>query len=148
MGRDEQVEVVRKVLQSEQFCVFAFGSGGPEPPYTSVMFFAETPSLELVFCTGGGVKLEYAGEGSGACAQVDTRAVGLEHMADFARITVQGYLHLAEGDEAERLQAGYVEKLPHAQVFLGRPGVKTFLLRPSRLRFARGFGESFELAFS
>jgi nitroimidazol reductase NimA-like FMN-containing flavoprotein (pyridoxamine 5'-phosphate oxidase superfamily) len=145
--REEQAGRAREVMKGEQFGVFAFGSGDDQPPYTSVMFFAETPDLEVIFCTSGGAKLEYAREGAGACVQVDTRGVGLEQMARFARVTLQGHLHLAQGSEAERLQRAYVAKLPHAEVFLKQPDVLTFLLRPTRLRFARGFGERFELEF-
>ena len=134
-------------MRGEPFAVFAFGSCDASPPYTSVMFFAETPELEVIFCTGGGTKLEYAHDGSGACVQIDTRGVGLENMARFARITLQGALHLAEAAEATALQRIYVEKLPNAEVFLKQPRVKTFLGRPARLRFARGLGESFELRF-
>ncbi|MFQ5697610.1 MAG: hypothetical protein ACE5IL_04910 [Myxococcota bacterium] len=138
---------MREVLSEQSFGVFAFSGEGDDPPYTSVMFFAETPGLEIVFCTGGSGKLQLAREGSGACVQIDNREIGLDRFTEFTRVTVQGKLHRATGEEQAQLLGLYVEKLPQAETFLKQPGLATLLLRPQRLVFSRGFAERFELEF-
>jgi hypothetical protein len=111
------------------------------------MFFAETGKLCLAFGTSPGtVKGPYLKTGNGACAQIDTRAAGLENMSQFARVTIQGRLRRmdAEPERAEVVEA-YLAKLPHAKVFVARPGVEIFLLEPSFAVFARGLFERFEI---
>lgn len=148
MTREDQLEAVRSVLREQQFAVFAFSSGSNDPPYSAVMFCAETEDLDLVFATGSeSRKARYLRDGTGASAQLDSRAAGLENPADFARVSVLGHLRPVEGDEEATLHAVYVEKIPAAAVFLERPGVLTFRLCPSRIVYARGFGAGFELEF-
>lgn len=147
MTRQEQLDCAREILGEQSFGVFAFSGRGDDPPYTSVMFFAATPGLEIVFCTGGSGKLELASEGAGACVQIDNREIGLERFSEFTRVTVQGRLHRATGEEEQRLLGLYVEKLPQAEAFLRQPGLATLLLRPLRLIFSRGFAERFEIEF-
>ncbi len=148
MSREEQLEAVRGILREEKFAVFAFAGAADEAPYTVVMFFAETPKLELLFATSpGSFKSGYARDGAGACAQIDTRGVGLEQFAKFDRVALQGRLTLAtDPGEIEELHALYTRKLPFAKAFL-RPGVLTFRLRPTHLVCSRGFQERFELEF-
>jgi nitroimidazol reductase NimA-like FMN-containing flavoprotein (pyridoxamine 5'-phosphate oxidase superfamily) len=149
MTREEQLAAVREVLRGESFGVFAFAGAAGEPPYTSVMFFAETDDLRIVFATSpGSLKTTYARDGNGACAQFDTRGVGLDNFAKFARVTLQGRLEAVLSPEAAaEAHALYVKKLPFAKAFL-RPGVLTYRLHPSRVICARGFQERFELEFS
>jgi nitroimidazol reductase NimA-like FMN-containing flavoprotein (pyridoxamine 5'-phosphate oxidase superfamily) len=132
------------------FAVFSFaGAGAGDPPYSAVMFFAESSGGRLIFGTSAGtVKGPYLRSGNGACAQIDTRAAGLENMSRFARVTIQGRLRRIE-QAAEREQAldTYVAKLPNAKVFVARPGVDIYLLEPSRAVCARGLLERFELDF-
>jgi nitroimidazol reductase NimA-like FMN-containing flavoprotein (pyridoxamine 5'-phosphate oxidase superfamily) len=139
---------VREVLRGESFAVFAFAGPPGEPPYTSVMFFAETDDLDVVFATGAGSqKTSYARDGGGACAQFDTRGVGLDNFEKFARVTLQGRLEQLRTPEATaEAHALYVAKLPFAAKFL-RPGVLTYRLHPTRAVCARGFRERFELEF-
>jgi nitroimidazol reductase NimA-like FMN-containing flavoprotein (pyridoxamine 5'-phosphate oxidase superfamily) len=124
MTREEQLEAIASVLRAESFAVFSFaGAGAGDPPYSSVMFFAETGPARLAFGTSPGtVKGPYLRTGNGACAQVDTRAAGLENMSQFARVTIQGRLRRVE-EESERAQiiGTYVAKLPNAKVFVARP---------------------------
>lgn len=148
--REQQLETVREILSEERFAVFAFaGREAQDPPYSSVMFFAQTSDLELVFGTSPGTaKGDYLRTGNGACAQVDTRDQGLEHMARFVRIAVQGRLREVEpGPERERLHGIYFSKLPHAKPLMNRPGVLTYVVEPLRIVFARGMAERFELDF-
>jgi hypothetical protein len=150
MTREEQLDAIRAVCRGESFAVFAFAGAGPaDPPYSNVMFFAETPDLRLIFGTNpGSTKGPYLRSGNGACAQIDTRAVGLENMSRFARLTLQGRLRLVERDpERGALLDAYLTKLPHAKGFFARPGVEIYLLEPSFAVFARGFFERFELDF-
>ncbi len=148
MTREEQLATVREVLRGESFGVFAFAGAAHEPPYTSVMFFAETDELEIVFATSAGsLKTSYARNGNGACAQFDTRGVGLDNFAQFARVTLQGRLEqLVTPEATAEAHALYVKKLPFAKAFL-RPGVLTYRLHPAHLVFARGFRERIELEF-
>jgi len=150
MTREEQLEAISGVLRGESFAVFSFaGAGGGDPPYSSVMFFAETAGTRLIFGTSAGaMKGPYLRSGNGACAQIDTRSVGLENMSQFARVTVQGRLRRLD-QEPERTQAidAYVEKLPNAKLFVVRPGVDIYLLEPSYAVCARGLLERFEIAF-
>lgn len=146
MTREQQVDAVRAVLREQQFAVFAFSSGSNDPPYSAVMFCAETPELDLVFATSSGSrKTAYLRDGNGASAQLDTRAAGLADPADFARVTLQGRLRQVDGAGVDALHAVYKQKIPAAAVFLERPGVLTFVLRASRIVYARGFGPGFEL---
>ena len=149
MQRDGQIETIAEVLGGEPVAVFAFAGADREPPYSSMMFFAEDPSLRIVFATAPGtVKGPYLEPGNGVCVQVDTRGVGLENMAKLARITFQGRLHREGSEEAlASLHSLYLRKLPFAKVFLDREGVCTFVVEPERIVFARGFGEWFELTF-
>lgn len=148
MSRAEHLETVLRILREEKFAVFAFSGAENEPPYTVVMFFAETPALEIVFATSAGsFKSGYARDGAGACAQIDTRGVGLEQFAKFDRVALQGRLELVRDPaQIEQLHALYTRKLPFAKAFL-RPGVLTFRLRPTHLVCSRGFQERFELEF-
>ena len=148
MTREEQIAVIRGICSGETFAVFAFaGDAAGAPPYSAVMFFAETPELGLVFATSpGSMKGRHLQPGNGACAQIDTRGVGLENMSRFARVTVQGRLRRVDsGEERQRLVAGYLAKLPNAKVFVDRPGVEVYLLEPSFAVCARGLFERFEL---
>jgi nitroimidazol reductase NimA-like FMN-containing flavoprotein (pyridoxamine 5'-phosphate oxidase superfamily) len=148
MTREEQLDAVRAVLREQQFAVFAFAGAEHAPPYSAVMFCAETPDLDLVFATGAeSRKARYLRDGNGASAQLDTRAAGLANPEDFARVSVQGHLRQVEGGERDRLHALYEQKIPAAAVFLDRPGVLTFRLCPSRIVYARGFRAGFELEF-
>ncbi len=148
MDRDQQLEIVREVLRGQQFAVFAFSGGPGAPPSSAVMFCAETPDLELIFATSpGSLKGRYLKDGNGACAQLDTREVGLERMAEFARVTVQGRLRHLDGTARDDAHAVYTAKIPEAAVFLDRPGVLTCRLEPSLSVFSRGFGERYELEF-
>ena len=150
MTRDEQIETIQQVLRGESFAVFSFA--GPEagdPPYSAVMFFAESDGARLIFGTSrGSMKGPYLNTGNGACAQIDTRAVGLSNMSRFARVTIQGRLRRIES-EPERAQAieRYVTKLPDAKVFVARAGVEMYLLEPSHAVCARGLLERFEVDF-
>jgi nitroimidazol reductase NimA-like FMN-containing flavoprotein (pyridoxamine 5'-phosphate oxidase superfamily) len=150
MTREEQLAAIREVCRGESFAVFAFAGAAPgDPPYSTVMFFAETPELLFIFGTSpGATKGPYLRAGNGACAQIDTRALGLENMSRFARVTVQGRLRLVDEDpeRAARIDA-YVAKLPNAQAFVSRPGVEIYVLEPSFVVYARGLFERFELAF-
>ena len=146
MPGDERIESVLAVMASESFAVFAFAGEAGEPPYSSVMFFAETPDLEVIFGTSpGAMKGRYLEPDNGCVVQVDTRGVGLENVSQFARITLQGRLELLDGEPREAALATYAAKLPHAKVFLARPGVQIWRVRPLYLVFSRGFGERFEL---
>jgi len=150
MTREEQLEAIATVLRGESFAVFSFaGAGVGDPPYSAVMFFAETGPARLVFGTSPGtVKGPYLRTGNGACAQVDTRAAGLENMSQFARVTIQGRLRrVDEGPERTLLVEAYLAKLPNAKVFVSRPGVEMFLLEPSFAVCARGLFERFEIDF-
>ncbi|HXX47426.1 MAG TPA: hypothetical protein VEN47_04300 [Myxococcota bacterium] len=149
MTREEQLEVVQGICQGESFAVFAFAGEGPgDPPYSSVMFFAQTPELGLIFATNPkSTKGQHLRPGNGACAQIDTRGVGLVNMAQFARVTVQGRVRPAAPAEREALLAIYRAKLPNAKVFLELPGVELYRLDPSRAVCARGLFERFELEF-
>jgi hypothetical protein len=145
--REEQLAAALAVCRGESFAVFAFaGEGAGEPPYSAVMFFAETPELGLIFATSpGSMKGRYLRPGNGACAQVDTRAVGLSNMSQFARLTVQGHVRAVAGAEREQLLAVYLAKLPNAKVFVDRPGIEVYRLDPSHAVCARGLFERFEL---
>lgn len=151
MTREEQLAAIRAVCSGESFAVFAFaGAAAADPPYSNVMFFAETPDARLIFGTSpGATKGPYLRTGNGACAQIDTRAVGLENMSQFARVTLQGRLRLVDRDpERAVLLDAYLAKLPNAKGFMARPGVEIYVLEPSFAVFARGFFERFELDFS
>jgi nitroimidazol reductase NimA-like FMN-containing flavoprotein (pyridoxamine 5'-phosphate oxidase superfamily) len=147
MTREEQIEAILATLKRERFAVFAFAGEPGSPPYTTVMFFAELPDLGLLFATTPGpTKRPFARDGNGACAQFDTRGVGLDRMSEFERITARGYLQqVRDPDTLARHHGTYTEKLPFAKVFLDRPGVETYLLRPTHVVYARGFAERFEL---
>jgi nitroimidazol reductase NimA-like FMN-containing flavoprotein (pyridoxamine 5'-phosphate oxidase superfamily) len=150
MTREEQIEAISAVLRGESFAVFSFaGAAAGDPPYSSVMFFAQTSGMRLMFGTSpGSMKGPYLKTGNGACAQIDTRASGLENMSEFARVTVQGRLRRVDADpERGQLIEEYVAKLPNAKVFVVRPGVEIHLLEPSYIVFARGLFERFEVAF-
>jgi nitroimidazol reductase NimA-like FMN-containing flavoprotein (pyridoxamine 5'-phosphate oxidase superfamily) len=151
MTREEQIEAISAVLRAESFAVFSFAGGAAaDPPYSAVMFFAETPGMRLMFgTTAGAMKGPYLSTGNGACAQIDTRAAGLENMSQFARVTVQGRLRRVDQEpERTQLVEAYVSKLPNAKVFVARPGVQIYLLEPSYAVCARGLFERFEIAFS
>jgi nitroimidazol reductase NimA-like FMN-containing flavoprotein (pyridoxamine 5'-phosphate oxidase superfamily) len=151
MTREEQIETISGVFRAESFAVFSFaGPGAGDPPYSSVMFFAETPGMRLMFGTSpGAMKRGYLRTGNGACAQIDTRGAGLENVSKFTRVTVQGRLRLVdtEPERAELLET-YVAKLPNAKVFLARPGVEVYLLEPTHLVCSSGLFERFELEFA
>ncbi|MFI5316059.1 MAG: hypothetical protein ACHQ6T_10165, partial [Myxococcota bacterium] len=141
MTRDEQLEAILGVCRGESFAVFAFAAArAADPPYSAVMFFAETPELGLVFATSpGSMKGRYLSAGNGVCAQIDTRGVGLANMSQFARITVQGRLQrVAAGARRDELLAIYLAKLPNAKVFVDRPGIEVYLVEPSLAVCARG----------
>lgn len=150
MTREEQLETIRAVLRGESFAVFSFaGPEAGEPPYSSVMFFAEADGAKLIFGTSpGSMKRRYLHSGNGACAQIDTRAMGIENMSRFARVTIQGRIRRIDSDP-ERTQVidRYVAKLPDAKVFIARPGVEMYLLEPSHAVCARGLLERFEVDF-
>jgi hypothetical protein len=151
MTREEQLGAIQSICRGETFAVFAFaGERAGDPPYSAVMFFAETADLRLVFGTSpGSVKGPYLRDATGVCAQIDTRGVGLANMSQFARVTLQGRLRrVAPGPERDELLAIYLAKLPNAKVFLDRPGVEIFALEPERAVCARGFFEHFELSFA
>jgi nitroimidazol reductase NimA-like FMN-containing flavoprotein (pyridoxamine 5'-phosphate oxidase superfamily) len=147
MTRDEELDACLSVCRGESFAVFAFAGDGPgDPPYTSVMFFAETSELRLIFATNPkSAKGRHLRDGNGVCAQIDTRGVGLANMAQFARLTVQGRLRTVPADEREGLTALYRAKLPNAKVFLELPGVLVYTLEPTHATCARGLFERFEL---
>ena len=146
MTRQQQFDAVRAVLREQQFAVFAFAGESNAPPYSAVMFCAETADLDLIFATSGDSrKARYLRDGNGACALMDRRAAGLENPADFARVTVPGYVQQVHAQERDDLQRTYAEKIPAAAVFLDRPGVATYRLRPTRIVYARGFVGGFEL---
>jgi nitroimidazol reductase NimA-like FMN-containing flavoprotein (pyridoxamine 5'-phosphate oxidase superfamily) len=148
--RQEELATILGVCGGESFAVFAFaGDGAGDAPYSAVMFFAETRDLELIFATSpGSMKGRFLSPGNGVCAQIDTRGVGLEKMSQFARITVQGRLRpVPAGPERQALLATYLAKLPHAKVFVERPGVEVYTVRPQRAVCARGLFERFELDF-
>lgn len=150
MTREEEIAAIRGVCAGESFAVFAFaGDAAGAPPYSAVMFFAETPELGLVFATSpGSMKGRHLHDGNGVCAQIDTRGVGLANMSQFARITVQGRLRRVDpGAERDELLAIYLAKLPNAKVFVDRPGIEVFLVEPSFAVCARGLFERFELEF-
>ena len=149
MTRDEQLEAVRGIMSAERFAVFAFAGETAEPPYSVVMFFAETHGLEVIFGTvPGPSKGPYARDRNGVSVQVDTRGVGVENMAEFSRVSVQGYLRLLEDPgEVARVQSVYTRKLPFAKVFLDRPQVRMFVVRPRRIICARGLADRFEIEF-
>lgn len=150
MTREEQLGAISEVLRTESFAVFSFaGAGAGDPPYSSVMFFAETGPARLAFGTSPGtVKGPYLRTGNGACAQVDTRAAGLENMSQFARVTIQGRLRRVDAEpERTQLVEAYVAKLPNAKVFVARPGVEIFLLEPRFAVCAKGLFERFEIEF-
>lgn len=150
MTREEQLGAILGICAGESFAVFAFaGDAAGDPPYSAVMFFAETRELRLVFATSpGSMKGRYLSSGNGVCAQIDTRAVGLANMSQFARLTVQGRLRrIAAGSERDELLAVYLAKLPNAKVFVDRPGIELFALEPSLAVCARGLLERFELPF-
>lgn len=150
MTREEQIEAISTVLRAESFAVFAFaGAGAGDPPYSAVMFFAETSGTRLMFGTSpGSVKGPYLKTGNGACAQIDTRSAGLDNMSQFARVTIQGHLRrVDEGPERAALIDAYVAKLPNAKVFVARPGVEIHLLEPTFAVCAKGLFERFEIAF-
>ncbi len=149
MGREEKIQRIREVVSAEPFAVFAFAGTPGEPPYSSVMFCAETPELDLVFATSpGSIKTGYLQEGNGVCVQLDNRAVGHRQMERFARVTVQGRLRRVSGaDELDELHALYRTKLPFAAVFLDRPGVLTYRVSPTRIVFSCGFTERIDLSF-
>jgi nitroimidazol reductase NimA-like FMN-containing flavoprotein (pyridoxamine 5'-phosphate oxidase superfamily) len=150
MTREEQIEAISAILRDESFAVFSFaGAAAGEPPYSAVMFFAETSGTRLIFGTSpGSMKGPYLRTGNGACAQIDTRGVGLENMTRFARVTVQGRLRRLD-QEPERAQAidAYVAKLPNAKVFVARPGIDVYVLEPSHAVCARGLLDRFEIDF-
>ncbi|MGH9884366.1 MAG: hypothetical protein ACREBE_02485, partial [bacterium] len=133
MTREEQIEAISGILGGESFAVFSFaGASAGDPPYSAVMFFAETAGTRLIFGTSpGSMKGPYLRTGNGACAQIDTRGVGLENMTRFSRVTLQGRLRRLD-QEPERAQAieAYVAKLPNAKVFVARPGVEIYALEP------------------
>lgn len=148
MTREEQIAAILSVCKGESFAVFAFaGDAVSAPPYSAVMFFAETPELRLVFATSpGSMKGRHLSPGNGVCAQIDTRGVGLANMSQFARVTVQGRLRRFDpGPERDAIMAVYLAKLPNAKVFVERPGVEVFALEPSFAVCARGLFERFEL---
>lgn len=149
VSREEQIQQVLGVLAGESFAVFAFAGGGDAAPYTNVMFFAETPGAQLVFATSPGpLKGRYLRQDNGCCAQIDTRGVGLEQMSSFARVALQGRLQrVSAAGELEEHRALYARKLPQAAVLAGRPGIEIWRVVPSRIVFARGFAEHFELDF-
>jgi nitroimidazol reductase NimA-like FMN-containing flavoprotein (pyridoxamine 5'-phosphate oxidase superfamily) len=150
MTREQQLEAIASVLRAESFAVFSFaGAGAGDPPYSSVMFFAETGEVRLAFGTSpGAVKGPYLRTGNGACAQVDTRAAGLENMSQFARVTIQGRLRRIDAEpERTAVVEAYVTKLPNAKLFVTRPGVEIYLLEPSFVVCARGLFERFEIDF-
>jgi nitroimidazol reductase NimA-like FMN-containing flavoprotein (pyridoxamine 5'-phosphate oxidase superfamily) len=150
MTREEQIETISVVFRAESFAVFSFaGLAAGDPPYSSVMFFAETPGMRLMFGTSpGAMKGPYLRTGNGACAQIDTRGAGLENVSKFTRVTVQGRLRRVEAEpELGQLLETYVTKLPNAKVFLGRPGVEIYLLEPTHLVCSSGLFERFELEF-
>jgi hypothetical protein len=149
--REEQIAAILGVCAGESFAVFAFaGEGAGAPPYSAVMFFAETRELGLIFATSPGtMKGRHLHMGNGVCAQIDTRGVGLANMSQFARITVQGRLRrVDESAERDTLVATYLAKLPNAKVFVDRPGIEVFLVEPSLAVCARGLFERFEVEFS
>ena len=151
MTREEQLAAILSICRGESFAVFAFaGETVSAPPYSAVMFFAETPELRLVFATSPGtMKGRHLLPGNGVCAQIDTRGVGLANMSQFSRVTVQGRLRRVEvGAEHEALMAVYLAKLPNAKVFVERPGIEVFVLDPSFAVCARGLFERFELELS
>jgi len=146
--REEQLEAVLGICRGESFAVFAFaGAAAGDPPYSAVMFFAETPELGLIFATSpGSAKGRHLTPGNGVCAQIDTRGVGLEKMSEFSRVTVQGRLRpVPAGAERDGLLELYRAKLPHAKVFLAIPGIEVFLVEPVHAVCARGLFERFEL---
>jgi nitroimidazol reductase NimA-like FMN-containing flavoprotein (pyridoxamine 5'-phosphate oxidase superfamily) len=147
--REEQLAAILRICAGESFAVFAFaGEAAGDPPYSAVMFFAETREARLVFATSpGSMKGRYLRDANGVCAQIDTRAVGLANMSQFARVTVQGKLRRAEGAARDELLAAYLAKLPNAKVFVERPGIEVFALEPSHAVCARGLLERFELEF-
>jgi nitroimidazol reductase NimA-like FMN-containing flavoprotein (pyridoxamine 5'-phosphate oxidase superfamily) len=150
--REEQLAAILGICKGESFAVFAFaGDAAADPPYSAVMFFAETPAPapQLIFATSpGSMKGRYLRAGNGACAQIDTRAVGLANMSQFARVTVQGRLRRADdGSERAELLALYLAKLPNAKAFVERPGIDVYALEPSHIVCARGLFERFELEF-
>ena len=150
MTRDEQLEAILGVCRGESFAVFAFaGEAAADPPYSSVMFFAETSAARLIFATSpGSMKGRYLEPGNGICAQIDTRGVGLANMSQFARVTLQGRLRRIDAPaERAELLAIYLAKLPNAKVFVDRPGVLVFALEPTFAVCARGLFERFELDF-
>ena len=150
MVREEQLEAIGAVLRGESFAVFSFaGAAAGEPPYSSVMFFAEMSGMRLVFGTSpGAMKGPYLKTGNGACAQIDTRAAGLENMSQFARVTIQGRLRRVDQEpERTELIEAYLAKLPNAKVFVARPGVEIYLLEPCYAVCARGLLERFEIDF-
>ena len=151
MTREEQLEAILGVCRGESFAVFAFaGAAGGDPPYSAVMFFAETPDARLVFATSpGSMKGRYLEPGNGVCAQIDTRGVGLANMSQFARVTVQGRLRKIDAPaERAELLAIYFAKLPNAKAFVERPGIELFALEPRFAVCARGLFERFELDFA
>ena len=148
MTREEEIAAILGVCAGESFAVFAFaGDAAGAAPYSAVMFFAATPQLRLIFATSPGtMKGRHLHSGNGACAQIDTRGVGLANMSQFARVTVQGRLrHVDAGAERDELLAIYLAKLPNAKVFVDRPGIELYLLEPSFAVCARGLFERFEL---
>jgi|SRR6516164_3852478 nitroimidazol reductase NimA-like FMN-containing flavoprotein (pyridoxamine 5'-phosphate oxidase superfamily) len=149
MTREEQLEAVLGICQGESFAVFAFAGDGPgDPPYSSVMFFAQTRELRLIFATNPkSTKGAHLRPGNGACAQIDTRGVGLANMSQFSRVTVQGRVRPVAPAEREPLLAVYRAKLPNAKAFLELPGIELYLLDPERAVCARGLFERFELEF-
>ena len=150
MTREEEIAAILGVCAGESFAVFAFaGDGAGAPPYSAVMFFAETRELGLIFATSpGSMKGRYLQPGNGVCAQIDTRGVGLANMSQFARLTVQGRLRRVDaGPERDALVATYLAQLPNAMVFVDRPGIEVFLLEPAFAVCARGLFERFEVEF-
>jgi len=150
VAREEELATILGICSGESFAVFAFaGDRSGDPPYSAVMFFAETPDLRLIFATSpGSMKGRFLHAGNGVCAQVDTRGVGLANMSQFGRVTIQGRLRIVPaGAEREELLGVYLQKLPNAKVFVDRPGIEVYALVPSHAVCAKGLFERFELDF-
>src|SRR5258706_1321619 len=97
------------------------------------MFCGEKPQLAMIFATGPGpMKCRHLQNGTGVCAQIDTRGVGLANMSQFARVTLQGRLRRVDaGPERDELLTLYLAMLPNAKLFVERPCIEVFLVEPS-----------------
>jgi Pyridoxamine 5'-phosphate oxidase len=143
-----QKEKLSALLTQEHVGVLV--TPGDRWPTANMQAFAETPELEILFIMGGNAeKFQNLKKHPEATVLVDTRDIGKVETFDIARAWIQGLAsEVAKGGpEWDRLKGIFLKKNPFEEPFFKNDGLRMIRIKPQRVSYAKGLGDSFKAEF-